>query len=218
MTDHAGVGSSRHLLRCLPVVLGCLAVAGCGGSPAPADVSRSSTSPGTGTGPQAREAQGCPRTPGGRRAKGVGIALGPGPAYPVLGMLAAPPAAGGVAVLADDIQVGDAYLHKTLWAVRPGERSELAVRAESLSTGRPVDFFEGPEPQNAADLREGTRAALRLARRAGRWAYAPTTTVLPGPGCYAFGVRGPGLDQRIVFRAVLRIGGGQSPGERRAGK
>jgi hypothetical protein len=99
----------------------------------------------------------------------VGIALGPGPAYPVLGMLAAPPAARGVAVLADDIQVGDAYLHKTLWAVRPGERSELAVRAESLSTGRPVDFFDGgPEPQNAADLRDGTRAELRLPRRAGR--------------------------------------------------
>lgn len=186
--------------------LACIAVAagGCGGS-APAGFPRSSTSPAAGTASKARTPGGdCPRTSGGRRAKGVAIELGHGPAYPVLGMQAAPPAALGVAVLKDDIHRGGVFLHKTLWAVGPRAHSDIVVRAESLSSRAPVEFFNGPAPRTAADLRSGTQPELRLRHQTRAWAYGVTTTLLPGPGCYAFHLRGPQLDQRIVFQAVLR--------------
>src|SRR4051794_25818316 len=55
---------------------------------------------------------GCPRTAGGRSAKGVAISLGSGPAYPVLGMAAAPPSPRGVASLTDDTHRQGVFLHK----------------------------------------------------------------------------------------------------------
>src|SRR5438132_609461 len=61
----------------------------------------------------------CPRTSGGLRAKGVAIALGHGPVYPVLGMSTAPPSPGGVAGLRGEYHVLGWYLHKTLWAISP---------------------------------------------------------------------------------------------------
>ncbi len=205
MRQPGGAGPAGRLGRSVLGVVGCLAVVagGCGGS-TPAGISTSSTSPAASTDSKARTPRDCPRTTGGRRAKGVAIALGRGPAYPVLGMQAAPPAALGVAVLADDLQLGGVYLHKTLWAVRPGVGSAIVVRAESLSSRQSVGFFNGPEPRSTAALREATKPELRLPRTPGRWAYAATSTVLPGPGCYAFHVRGSRIEQRIVFAAVLR--------------
>lgn len=118
--------------------LACIAVAagGCGGS-APGGIPKSSTSPAADSASKARIPRGdCPRTSGGRRAKGVAIALGHGPAYPVLGMQAAPSATLGVAVLNDDIQRRGVFLHKTLWAVSPRAHSDIVVRAESAVESR----------------------------------------------------------------------------------
>jgi hypothetical protein len=135
----------------------------------------------------------CPRTVGGRSAKGVAIALGHGPAYPVLGMAAAPPAPGGVAPLSDDVHKHGLYFHKTLWAISSQAASDLLILASSYHDRRPVHFFDGRQQHRT----------LRLPRPKRSWEYATTTTLLPRPGCYVFQVTGRGLDQRIVFEAKL---------------
>lgn len=179
---------------------GCAAlIAGCGGG----SMQPVATGPPGGRAATLR-ATDCPRTPGGRLPEGVAIALGRGPAYPVLGLTAAPPDPAGVVVLEDDARVRGRYLQKTLWAIRPGTREETVVRGEALSgTGR-VSFYAGPQPRSLAVLRRGSRRQLRLPSADESWVYAVTTTVLPGPGCYAFRLRRAGLTQRIVFRAVAR--------------
>jgi len=139
----------------------------------------------------------CPRTRGGRPSENVGIALGDGPAYPVLGMEQAPPAAGGVVSLFRNERRGRAYRVKTLWAVRPGTPSGLVVRAARYRRGEPVRFLLG----GGEDLRRPWR--LGLPHGSGGWGYAPSVTLLPGAGCYVFEVRGEGVDDRIVFEAAL---------------
>ena len=143
-------------------------------------------------------------TGGARRAKGVGISLGDGPAYPVPGMIEAPPAPGGVAMLSENERHGSVYRVKTLWAVAPGAPSDLVVRGASLRTGAPLRFLV---PAGPAAARRG-RSTERLNRVAlpatdGEWTYAPGVTLLPGPGCYAFRLIGNGVHDEIVFRAAL---------------
>lgn len=149
----------------------------------------------------------CTRTPGGRPSSDVAIALGDGPVFPVLGMEKAPPARRGVAVLEGDTHHGGLYLHKTLWALSPSA-SDVVVRGRSLWSGDRVGFYfptGADEPRSASAIRRATHAALPLSGAGGGgWSYAPSTTVLPGPGCYAFDVRRPDASERIVFRAVLR--------------
>lgn len=182
-----------------------IAAAGCGTASPQRGANRSTASTSTAATSRLPPTE-CPRTAGGRDAKGVAISLGAGPAYPVLGMAQAPPAALGVVVLDGDTHEGGLYLHKTLWAISPRAKTAIVVRAESLPTRKRIGFFDGPQPRGAAALRAGTRPELRLPRSpaAGEWEYAVTATALPGSGCYAFHVRGPGIAQRIVFRAVLR--------------
>jgi hypothetical protein len=88
-------------------------------------------------------ASGCPRTPGGRNAPKVAITLGDGPAYPVLGMTAPPPAHGGVANLDSDLRTHGFIGHKTLWAVSPNAPRDLVVRARKLRSRQPVRFLYG---------------------------------------------------------------------------
>jgi hypothetical protein len=136
----------------------------------------------------------CPRTPGGRRAKDVGISLGNGPAYPVLGMAEAPPAPGGVAPLYKNERQDGVYLHKTLWAVSPDAPSTVVVRGTSLRTGAPLQFL----------INDDERVdRLTLRQPDGAWDYWPMATLLPGPGCYAFHVSGSGVNDEIVFSAAL---------------
>lgn len=187
-------------VRGLALTCAVAALTGCGSSP-PSSPSQTA-SPSTVS--RSKAAGACPRTAGGRKAKGVAIALGDGPAYPVLGMTVAPPAALGVVNLDDDVRRGSLYLHKTLWAISPLARGEITVRATSLSSSAAVGFFNGPDPNTATALRAAVQPALRLPRSSGRWAYTVTSTVLPGPGCYVFDLSGPHVKQRIVFRTILR--------------
>lgn len=184
------------------IACGCGALVACGGggSMPPAPTARSGVR--AATLPRPIRAADCPRTPGGRPARGVGIALGRGPAYPVLGLPAAPPDRAGVVVLADDARVGGRYLHKTLWAVGPRTPGGTVVRGEALSGAGRMSFYAGPQPRSLAELRRGSRRKLLLPGAGGSWVYAVTTTVLPGPGCYAFRLRRAGATQPIVFSAV----------------
>jgi|GEM_PF-2092453 len=194
----------KRSARGLALACAVAAVTGCASSPAQHTVSQSTSASTADRSTTAIAPDACPRTAGGRKAKGVAIALGDGPAYPVLGMPMAPPAALGVVNLADDVRRGGLYLHKTLWAISPLARAEITVRATSLSSSAAVGFFNGPDPNTATALRAAVQPALGLPRSSGRWAYTVTSTVLPGPGCYAFDLSGPDLRQRIVFRAILR--------------
>ena len=135
----------------------------------------------------------CPRTAGGHSAKGIAISLGHGPAYPALGMAAGPPSPRGVASLNDDTYERGVYVHKTLWAISRRAPSDVLIRARGYHDRQRVNFFDG----------RAQHRTLQLPRPSDPWGYAVTTTLLPGPGCYAFEVTGRGLKQRIVFQATL---------------
>jgi hypothetical protein len=174
------------------------AAAGCGGHPAPAG--RAKPAPGAlatpGRTPIANVTNGCPRTPGGRDAPKVAITLGDGPAYPVLGMSAPPPAPGGVVTLDGDLHAHGFTGHKTLWAISPDAHGDLVVRARKLRSREPVRFLYGYRTPTV-------HRTLRLPQPDGAWSYAVTSTLLPGPGCYVLDVVGRRVHQRIVFKAVM---------------
>lgn len=119
-------------------------VAGCGGDDsAQPPTSAADSGRLDAAGATAPRPGGCPRTAGGRSAKGVAISLGRGPAYPVLGMQQAPPAPGGVAELSDDEHKQGVYFHKTLWAISRRAHSDVIIRASDYHGARPVSFFDG---------------------------------------------------------------------------
>jgi hypothetical protein len=141
----------------------------------------------------------CPRTPGGRRAPRVAITLGDGPAYPVLGMSAPPPRPAGVASLRDDIRRGGWYWHKTLWAVDKRYRGPLLIRGARIDRTGPVRFGIG-------DVEVGDYQVLSElgmpAEQQVRWRYGASSTLVRGPGCYAFQVDGTNFSDVIVFAAT----------------
>ncbi len=140
----------------------------------------------------------CPRTPGGRRAPKVAITLGDGPAYPVLGMSEPPPRPAGVASLRDDIRRGGWYWHKTLWAVDKRYRGPLLTRGGRIDRQGPLRFGVG-------DVEMGDYQVLpdleMPAERQMRWRYGASSTLVRGPGCYAFQVDGTNFSDVIVFAA-----------------
>lgn len=112
-----------------------------------------------------------------------------GPAYPVLG------SSEGVAELNDDVLRGRWYYHKTLWAVSPGYRG-LLIRGVRLDRRDPVRFHLGGAP--SAEIRWPPQpGGARV------WRYAPTATLLPGPGCFAFQIDGLRFSKVITFAAGL---------------
>jgi hypothetical protein len=150
--------------------------------------------------PRVSASGGCPRTSGGLRAKGVAIALGRGPVYPVLGMAAAPPAAGGVAGLRSDFHVLGWYLHKTLWAISPMYTGPILVRGERLDQPGAVRFGAGASSPRGSV--QQSKPILRQPSDTSReWRYLPGYTLLRGSGCYGFQIDGTGFSQVVVFSA-----------------
>jgi hypothetical protein len=140
----------------------------------------------------------CPRTAGGRPNPDVGIALGPGPAYPVLGLEKAPQSPRGVVQLYDDERRDGRYWHKTLWAVDPDYDGPVLIRGRGLYP--PRDLLFGVDSQRLDELEFP-------AEETGSWRYGPSVTILPGPGCYAYQLDGTGFSRVIVFEAVHRLKG-----------
>jgi hypothetical protein len=135
----------------------------------------------------------CPRTPGGYRAPKVAITLGDGPAYPVLGLSVPPPRPAGVASLRDDIRRGGWYWHKTLWAVDKRYRGPLLIRGARIDRPGAMRF----------GIDHGALRELELpAEQQVRWRYGVSSTLLRGPGCYAFQVDGTSFSDVIVFAAT----------------
>ena len=126
----------------------------------------------------------CRPAPDAHVAAAVALPVGYAPAYVGLG------GPGATAVLGGDLRRGSAYLHKTLWAFAPSYRGPLLVR----SLGR----------RGRVRVGDGRMLEWWLpASNRRRWRYAPSTTALPGPGCYAFQVDGTDFSVSIVFRARL---------------
>lgn len=141
----------------------------------------------------------CPRTPGGRQAPKVAIALGGGPAYPVLGMSAAPPHPAGIASLRDDIRRAGWYWHKTLWAVDKHYRGPLLIRGARIDRRGPLRFGTGDVEMGAYQV----LSELQMpAEQQARWRYGASSTLVRGPGCYAFQVDGTAFSDVIVFAAT----------------
>jgi hypothetical protein len=116
----------------------------------------------------------CPTSRLSRTAPGVGATLGRGPAYPAL--------------------VGvHAGANKTLWAVSPRYGGPLLIRGGRLDGRRVLRFWPGHT------RRMWWRGLWPEESR--RWRYGVSTTVVPGPGCYAFQVDGTTFSRRIFFEA-----------------
>jgi hypothetical protein len=188
----------------------CAAAAGCGAGqstpqpqPRTAAAAAPSATPAAAATPLPRSAR-CPRSKASRPAKQVAIALGDGPAYPVLGMEPVPPSRRGIVRLYENARSGSVYRHKTLWAVGPDAKSELVITGASLRTGVPLRFLIG-KPARVPGYETVDRLVLPDA--AGSWRYAVSATLLHGPGCYAFYVSGHGVNDRLAFRAALNSPG-----------
>ena len=124
--------------------------------------------------PRLRHGARCPTSRVSRAAPAVGATLGRGPAYPVL--------------------VGaHAGANKTLWAVAPRYRGALLIRGRSLDGRGVLRFWPGHT------RRMWWRGLWQEERP--RWRYGPSTTLMPGPGCYAFQVDGTSVSERIFFVA-----------------
>lgn len=143
----------------------------------------------------------CPRTPGKRPNPDVGIALGSGPAYAVLGFEGnhVPPAAQAVVPLHSEDRKGNAYWHKTLWAVDPKYHGPILIRGRGIDPPRSLWFVVPSGTANGSHRR--VRELHMPAERSKSWRYGPSLTIFPGPGCYALQVDGTTFSEVIVFKA-----------------
>ncbi|MCP9486397.1 MAG: hypothetical protein MSC30_11090 [Gaiellaceae bacterium MAG52_C11] len=145
--------------------------------------------------PRLASGEPCPRSPGGRPNPDIAIALGSGPAYPVMGLEAEPPAPDGVVPLRKEDRRGAIYWRKTLWAVDPQYDGPVLIRARRMD--EPQQIFFAIDEQKRPELefpREDTDS----------WRYGPSLTLLPEPGCYGFQVDGTTFSKVIVFEAAQR--------------
>jgi hypothetical protein len=143
----------------------------------------------------------CPRTAGGRPNPDVAIALGRGPAYPVLGFEGnqIPPAPQALVPLHSEDRKGNAYWHKTLWAVDPRYDGPILIRGGGIDPPRPLWFVV---PSGTASRSQRRVRELHMpAERSKSWRYGVSVTILPGPGCYALQVDGTTFSEVIVFEA-----------------
>ena len=137
----------------------------------------------------------CPRTPGGREAPKVAITIGDGPVYAVLGMAEPPPLAGGVVTLEDDIRREGWYWHKTLWAVSNRYRGPVLIRGARIDRRGRMRF----------GIDDHILHELSLApEQETRWRYGVSTTLVRGPGCFAFQLDGRSFTDILVFEARMR--------------
>jgi hypothetical protein len=187
-------------LRSLALILSVAGVSGCFGGSERGDstaVPPASTSaslrrpiviPSIGTGDP------CPRTAGGRADPRIGITLGNGPAYPVLGMSEAPPSSKGVADLSDDLRREGWYWHKTMWAIAKDYRGSVLIRGRQVNGSHSLKFAAG----DTTILRE----LLIPSDRRPDWEFFVSNTLLKASGCFGFQVDGDGFSKVIVFKAV----------------
>jgi hypothetical protein len=132
--------------------------------------------------PQLAPGRACPGTRSGRETPETAFGVGSGPAYAVIG--------GTAAVLAGDLRRNGWVAHKTLWAFGPRYRGAVLIRGRRIDEPQAVRFGLPRHPLGELHVLPGVG-----------WRYAPTATLLRGPGCYAFRIDGRGFRRKIVFPA-----------------
>jgi hypothetical protein len=94
---------------------------------------------------------------------------------------------------------GNAYWHKTLWAVDPRYDGPILIRGGGIDPPRPLWFVV---PSGTASRSQRRVRELHMpAERSKSWRYGVSVTILPGPGCYALQVDGTTFSEVIVFEA-----------------
>jgi hypothetical protein len=133
----------------------------------------------------------CPVSPAREVSPAYGVALGPGPAYPV-GLAEAtlsftsrdlPPPWGG---------------NKVIWVIAPRYRGPLLVRGHQLDGPWWVGFDLGRRP--LAELPFPSAKQVGIYRR--QWRQTGTTTRVRASGCYAYQIDGTTFSRVVVFRAA----------------
>ena len=127
----------------------------------------------------------CPRSRSGTVSPSFGIALGPGPAYPV-------PFRGGVLQLGDGRVEGGWMYVKVLWVTAPRYAGPFLVRGRRLDGTSWLGFESGPHPP--AELQFPPRP-----RGYRGWRDTATYTRVREPGCYAYQVDGTTFSRVLVF-------------------
>ena len=204
LRDHGGVLLATRRFTLSAVVSVLIATGVCAGGLEAAGVAAASKRAATSAWPAPRftpvalpASERCPRSPGGRAAPAVGITLGDGPAYPVLGFSldSPPPKPGGVVSLRQDRpRVAGRYAQKVLWALAPNAArfTVTAGRLRGASGDRRI-AFELP----------GGRAQPQLhLLGSSTWTYQATAVLMKRPGCYEFQINGASGFSTLVFEAV----------------
>jgi hypothetical protein len=129
------------------------------------------------------------RTAGARRVnRSYGIALGPGPAYPV-------PFRQAILHYDHGRSAGGWIYVKVLWIVSARYRGPVLVRGHELDGTNWLGFAGGARPLEELQLppaRAGTATGWR--------AFPSYTRVRAGSGCYAYQIDGTSFSKVVVFR------------------
>jgi hypothetical protein len=145
--------------------------------------------------PKLAAGAGCPRAQSHVVDPAFGAALGPGPAYPVMGENAKLdfiyPAVEGQVWYPSDWSG-----QKVLWVVDPAYDGPVLIRGGRIDAAGRLGFGEGTTPDWT--MRIGGRATDNPI---GGWRNYPSYTRLKDGGCYAYQVDGRDFSYTIVFRA-----------------
>jgi hypothetical protein len=160
----------------------------------------------------------CPTTHGHLVQADLGIGLGSGPAYPILGEgtsdveQAQQAQTNGILQIVDAASAGAGANGwggmKVLWVIAPSYHGFILIRGHQLDGPREVHFNGGVDQPTGGDMSEPARPALRLVApvpgSTEPWVNWPSLTRVQAPGCYAYQVDGTTWSLVIVFLAVVR--------------
>ncbi len=155
----------------------------------------------------------CPTTHGHLVQADLGIGLGSGPAYPILGELTSDVQQGqthGILQIVDAASAGAGANGwggmKVLWVIAPTYHGFVLVRGHQLAGPREVRFNGGVDQPGNTDLTTPPLAALRLVApvpwSTEPWVNWPSQTRVQVPGCYAYQVDGTTFSAVIVFQTI----------------
>ncbi len=157
----------------------------------------------------------CPTTHGHLVRADLGIGLGTGPVYPILGEITNNTQQAQRLQTQGILQYGPTGSFgwggmKVLWIIHPSYRGFVLIRGHqidgphALGFNGGLDHFVVPDQEN--EVTAPPLPALRLVapvpRSTDPWENWPSQTRLQAPGCYAYQVDGSSFSTVIVFQAV----------------
>ena len=153
----------------------------------------------------------CPTTPGHLVRADLGIGLGTGPVYPILGEATSNPQQAQTLQTQAILQYRPTGSYgwggmKVLWVIDSAYHGFVLIRGRQIDGRHALGFNGGIDQPGTYTAEPPPIVALRLVApgpgAAGQWANWPSQTRLQAPGCYAYQVDGGSFSAVIVFRAV----------------